>query len=435
MLVVVLAAGISLVFCPFVAVYEVYLANVAMHRAPIARWIPYVMTSLSIAFFPVWYAMFVILILWAILTEPGTYVNSFNDEIQFKGTNVLRKCFQVPVRQTIAVFWIAVVVVCGFLFPYPSTLKVVSVVSVFAIQVIDPTLVKDSYIRRAYDNPAVKKFQNLQSVILKRFKIEIWQYLHALTVVVHTVLAGIIVCYIPDYAVGPAIIAVSGIAGIYLLGSHGAQAVNTFVKRRTSTHLGVSHKPAEVSPNGTMKITIIRATLNKLGKSYFQRKANPYVVVTYSTYEYSKKYRWVQYTKTVQRGGDSPLWNDCCTFHLEPGCFNLKLEVFDRADMDSDNSTFDELLCWTNNIDAKTWIANKRFEGTVDLYDASGKTDDNIQLDVKVLYPTFSSDSKPVAPIPTVDWSPLPVRIRSALHRIAYNMRSTQYRNTLVLLC
>lgn len=399
---------VSLVFCPFIAIYEVFLANVAIHRAPIARWIPYVMTTLSIIFFPVWYVMFVILILWAILTEPGTYVNSFNDEIQFKGTNVLRKCFQVPVRQTIAVFWIAVVIVCGALFRCPGTLQIVSVVSVFAVQVIDPSLVKDSYIRRAYDNTTVKKYQNLQSIVLKRFNFEIWQYLHALTMFVHTTLASIMIYYIPDNAVGPVMICVSGVAVVYLLVSHGAQAVNVFVKRRSSTHLGAAHKPADISPNGTMKVTVIRATLNKLGKSYFQRKANPYVVVTYSTYENSKKYRWVQYTKTVQRGGDSPLWNDCCTFHLEPGCFNLKLEVFDRADMDSDNSTFDELLYWTKSIDAKTWIANKRFEGTVDLYDASGKTDDNIQLDVKVVYPSFSSDSKPVPPIPSVDWSPLP---------------------------
>jgi hypothetical protein len=65
-------------------------------------------------------------------------------------------------------------------------------------------------------------------------------------------------------------------------------------------------------------------------------------------------------------GGATPFWGDNIEIHLQSNVHELLLEVFDRDDVEATDIIHDEFMC-SVKVDIREWIANKRFEGELNL--------------------------------------------------------------------
>jgi hypothetical protein len=400
---------VSLIMAPSGALYEVYLANKAVIQAPVPRWVPMVVIAFTVLQLPVIIGMYFGIILWCVASEPTPFIAETTREIQFMNNSQARKCFSLSERR-LAVLFLISAAVNQFLLT-PSALKPFgAALTLLTVQLLDAHIVKTCLLRTAFNLKIVRKYNNMQ-VILRRLiknsmkeELKEAEYLHWLTVCVHTLLVFTITTFfVPRQFLNGSIMLLSSCyLAVFAPVTDNTHAASTFEqcvvpirKMNLTGYLAPKYENKDIGEHGVMNVNIMRADLVRHGKTQFQRRANPYVVASYRT-EHGDM---IQYTDTKKRGGSNVMWShQTCRFSLEPNCHVIQFAVYDRIDVDSDDATCDELLCWTDAVEIKEWIANNRFEGNLPLYDRTdrpedkigdktqSKCGDRIQLDVKILY-------------------------------------------------
>jgi hypothetical protein len=423
---------VSFIMAPWGAFYEVYLANKAVIQAPVPRWVPGMVIAFTMVQLPVIITMYFLIIMWCVIAEPMPIINEVTREIQFHGNNKVRKCFSLPERW-LGVLYLAASAIAQFLFVPRFYKPFGAAMTMFTLQIIDGQhTVRDSYLRVSFGRSSVRRYNNLQNLVRKFCKEQLAypltekQYLDALTIFIHSGIV-LVVSYLWVPKQYEVIGCVMLIGVVWLILHHASSPVlsprtsnsgtnsssatlslvvpsspghsfggNSFFsvagqengllnrkERKLTGQLMPKYQDKDISSAGVMNVNIMRVELPTHGKSLFQRKANPYVIATYPT----SAGDLVQYTDTKKSGGTNVMWShQTCRFALEDNHHFIKFEVFDRIDVDSDDATCDELLCWTESVSIREWVANRRFEGWLPLYDASGKLPDQIQLDAKIQY-------------------------------------------------
>lgn len=422
---------VALAMAPLVACYEVYLLNMALIQAPVPRYVPMACIAMTLLQGPVFIIMYFFIILWCVIMEPMPLVNERTREIQFHDNLTIRKCFSLPERRLAVLFVLAHAVWMAFLWhraPFPLSgylLPVCPALCALTTQLIDGSLVRDSAVRKAVSVKKLARYNNLQTLVRRACKERLSitlsekEYLHILSMMIHTVIVRLLCLCVPRCClcgVGSVVAAVYLFYGLPppvqakvlveprphpVMSSDGRMIGTAPVDSTIQQVVPVREMKLDgwllskfdtVNPQGIMSVKVVRADLRTKGKTPFQRSANPYAVVTYPT----QHGNLVQYTDTKKGAGYSVMWSrGTCKFALEEDHHEIMIAIYDRIDTDSDDATLDELLCWTEKINFREWVANRRFEGDLPLYDLSGKLPDTIQLDVKIAYgkPKASSSS------------------------------------------
>lgn len=169
-------------------------------------------------------------------------------------------------------------------------------------------------------------------------------------------------------------------------------------KRRI--HLRKIQKDSGELYQGVLKLDIIRGEFAKTGENIFGSKANPYVVVYYPSLKdddrgIDRTYFSFHKGKPAYKGGVNPSFNWSISINLLRGHYMLGFEVLDKNDMRI--ALHRDRLLLHKEVDMREWIANKRFEKKIDLYDAydvpakltqsdGNVTVDGIQVAAKVTY-------------------------------------------------
>lgn len=343
--------------------------------------------------------MFFIIILISIFYEEPTRIERTSGRIHFSGDD--RPTFQLERHWIYLLFFACTITTLIFIGMDSLYSSFALFCACIFLHLMDPMLLDISIFLPLFKNSYVQRVQKLFTSKSAEYghKLEDKTFVRAICILIHTFVLTFVPTMFLTQQVRLLFFVVAFVA--YFFFQIRLALKQSKLKPKSSSRLSkrtilskksdfipssINAKSSYVSPCGTVRIVLIRGDLKFKGESEFGRKVNPYVVVTYTYTKGNNVIVESQHSKTILRGGSTPLWNDVICVHLAVNAFNLLFEVYDQDDIDYLDPKHDRLLCW-NRVDIREWLANRRFEGSIEMYDDGGKCAESIQLDVKVNYP------------------------------------------------